>query len=96
MADALRGSSGSGETMYNEMILRLMAEAEVEVRRWGNSLAVIVPAEVAKAEGLQPGDRAFLRILKVRRPDPRSFGLLRDRPLDAQALKERLRREHEW
>lgn len=74
----------------------LMSEAEVEVRRWGNSLAVIVPAEIAKAAELRPGDRALMRIMKVRHPDPRSFGLLKQKPMDAQALKDRLRREHEW
>jgi antitoxin component of MazEF toxin-antitoxin module len=73
-----------------------MSEAEVEVRKWGNSLAVIVPAEVARAEELRPGDRALVRIMKVRHPDPRSFGFLRERRLDAQALKDRLRREHAW
>lgn len=77
-------------------ILCLMGEAEVEIRKWGNSLAFIVPADVAKAEELRPGDRALVRIMKVRRPDPRSFGYLQDKPIDAQALKDQLRREHEW
>lgn len=73
-----------------------MVETEVEVRKWGNSLGVIIPADVAKAEGLQANDRAILRIMKVRYPDPLAFGFLKDKPLDAQALKDRLRREHEW
>jgi hypothetical protein len=73
-----------------------MSEAEVEVRKWGNSLAFILPADIAKAESLQPGDRALVRIMKVRHPDPRSFGFLQAKPLDAQALKDRLRREHAW
>ena len=79
-----------------EAIPCLMSETEVEVRKWGNSLAFILPADIAKAEALQPGDRALVRIMKVRYPDPRAFGFLKTKPLDAQALKDRLRREHDW
>lgn len=73
-----------------------MTETEVEVRKWGNSLGIIIPADVAKAEGLKEHDRALIRIMKVRHPDPRSFGSLRDLKIDAQKLKDQLRREHEW
>lgn len=77
------------------MIHRLMSETEVEVRKWGNSLGVLIPAEIAKAEGLKPHDRALIRIMKVRYPDARSFGSLKDLKIDAQALKDQLRREHD-
>lgn len=73
-----------------------MAETEVEVRKWGNSLGVIIPAEIVKAEGLKPHDKAWIRITKLRYPDPRSFGMLKDTKLNAQEIKDRLRREHEW
>jgi len=74
----------------------MMIEAEVEVRKWGNSLGFVIPADVAKAEGLKPRDRAIVRIMKVRHPDPRSFGSLKDLKINARELKDRLRREHEW
>ena len=78
------------------MILCLMTETEVEVRKWGNSLGIVIPADVAKAEDLKPHDRALVRIMKVRYPDPRSFGSLKDLKINAQELKDRLRREHDW
>lgn len=77
------------------MIQCLMSEAEVEVRKWGNSLAIIVPADVAKAEDLHPNDRALIRIMKVRYPDPRAFGFLKASRIDPQAMKDEIRRE-EW
>jgi antitoxin component of MazEF toxin-antitoxin module len=72
-----------------------MAETEVEVRKWGNSLGIVIPADIVRAEGLAPHDRALVRIMKVRRPDPRAFGFLRAKTIDAQAAKDRLRSEHE-
>lgn len=56
------------------------------MRKWGRRLAVIVPPEVAMAQDLRPGDRALLRIKKVRYPDPRSFGFLRETCIEAQKL----------
>lgn len=75
--------------MYNSM-----DEVEVEVRRWGNSLGVIIPAETVRREGLSAADKVRLQIAKVRRPDPASFGSLRDLKIDAAAAKEALRKEH--
>lgn len=72
-----------------------MTETEVEVRKWGNSLGIVIPAEIAKAEGLKPHDRALIRIMKIRYPDPRSFGSLKGWKIDAQKVKEELRRDHE-
>ncbi|HUR68346.1 MAG TPA: AbrB/MazE/SpoVT family DNA-binding domain-containing protein [Candidatus Thermoplasmatota archaeon] len=72
-----------------------MSETEVEVRKWGNSLGIIIPADVAREEGLKEHDRALVRIMKVRYPHPSSFGSLKDLKLDAQKLKDQLRRDHE-
>ena len=72
-----------------------MAETEVEVRKWGNSLGIIIPAEIAKAEGLKPNDKAIVRITKVRYPDPRSFGSLKGWKVDPQDAKDELRRDRE-
>lgn len=72
-----------------------MIETEVEIRRWGNSLGIVIPSDLAKAEGLNPHDRALIRIMKVRYPAPGSFGHLKEWKVDAQNLKDELRREHE-
>jgi len=72
-----------------------MAETEVEVRKWGNSLGIVIPADVVKAEGLKPHDRAIMRIMKIRYPDPKSFGSLKGWKIDPQRLKDDLRRDHD-
>ncbi|MBI2078620.1 MAG: AbrB/MazE/SpoVT family DNA-binding domain-containing protein [Euryarchaeota archaeon] len=72
-----------------------MEEATVEVRRWGNSLGVIIPAEAARREGIGPKDEVLIRVTKVRRPAAGSFGSLRGWAMDAQRFKDELRREHE-
>jgi len=35
-----------------------------KVRRWGNSLGLIVPADVARARGLRDGDQVDIEIRK--------------------------------
>lgn len=74
----------------------MTTDVEAEVRKWGNSLGVIIPADAAKAEGLKAHDKVMLRFFKVRYPDPSFFGSARDWKIDAQKLKDQLRREHEW
>jgi len=73
-----------------------VSETEVEIRKWGNSLGIVIPAEIAKAEGLKPHDKAWIKIMKIRYSDPRAFGFLKDSKLNAQEIKDRLRKEHEW
>jgi hypothetical protein len=79
--------------MYHQAI-RQMTDVETEVKKWGNSLGVIIPAEAARAEGLRAGSRVLVRVFRVREPLAGSFGSLRGAGIDAQRLKDRLRREH--
>lgn len=46
---------------------------EVELKEWGNSIGLIVPAEKLKELGLQKGDRIEIEILQKKRVD--GFGL---------------------
>jgi antitoxin MazE len=57
----------------------------MQVFRWGNSLAIRLPAAVVEALDLKDGDQIEVRII-----DPRDFELSRDRSRE-EAL-ERLRR----
>lgn len=52
-----------------------MAEIDAEVKKWGNTLGIRVPAAVAHAEGIRPGDRVHVRIERVIAPDPEFVGL---------------------
>jgi antitoxin MazE len=59
----------------------------VQVAKWGNSLAVRLPAECARAVGLRDGDRVDLRVGPAG-----EITLTPERPFDKDAFVERLRR----
>ena len=67
-----------------------MPRARGRVRRWGSSLGIVVPSEVAKELRLKAGDEVVLEI------DPAgveaAFGSLKDWDVDPQKLKDELRR----
>jgi antitoxin MazE len=62
-----------------------MSEGLMQVSKWGNSLAVRLPAEVVEALDLKEGDQIEIRIANTR-----EFAVRRD-PARQQAL-DRLRR----
>ena len=49
-------------------------EIDAEVKKWGNSLGIRVPAALAHDEGIRPGDTVRVRIEKLKRPHPDAFG----------------------
>lgn len=68
---------------------------EGRLRRWGNSLALLIPSTVARAEHLKAGDQVRAVVVKPRRPKPAAFGLLKDLNLDLQRMKDRIREEED-
>jgi hypothetical protein len=69
-----------------------MTATRSTVRRWGSSLAAVIPPEVLRAEGLREGDEVVLEVRKARALRD-VFGILSDKPLKAQAVKDAIRRE---
>jgi len=61
-----------------------------KVRRWGSSLGIVVPSEVAKELRLKAGDKVVLEINQAGIED--AFGSLRDWAVNPQRLKDDLRR----
>ena len=55
-----------------------MAMAETKIKRWGNSLALIVPKDIAKHEDLREGDIVKIDISKEKRVD--AFGMFKGGP----------------
>jgi len=67
-----------------------MSRAHAKVRRWGSSLGIVVPREVAKELRLKAGDDV---VLEINQPGIEvAFGSLRDWVVDPQKLKDELRR----
>lgn len=52
-----------------------MPEIDAEVKKWGNTLGIRVPAAVAHAAGIRQGDAVHVTIEKVHRPNPDFFGM---------------------
>lgn len=69
-----------------------MARFHAKVRRWGSSLATVIPPEALKEEAIQEGDEVFLEVRKALGPAD-VFGMLRGTPIDTQAFDDETRRE---
>lgn len=55
-----------------------MSMTETKIKRWGNSLALIIPKEIAKQEELNAGDVVKIDISKEKRID--AFGMFKGAP----------------
>ena len=69
-----------------------MMEFDAKVKKWGNSLAVVLPHDEAKSDGLKQDQKLHVIVLQKSNAVRRSFGRLPGlRP--AQQLKDELRKE---
>ncbi len=55
-----------------------MSMTETKIKQWGNSLALIIPRDIAKREELNAGDIVKVEISKEKRVDV--FGILKGMP----------------
>ena len=55
-----------------------MAMTEIKIKKWGNSLALIIPREITKLEDLNEGDIVKMDISKEKRVD--AFGMFKGAP----------------
>jgi len=55
-----------------------MAVIEVKIKKWGNSIGLIIPKDIIKIEDLNVGDTVKVDIEKGKRID--SFGILKGMP----------------
>lgn len=51
-----------------------VTEIDAEVKKWGNSLGIRVPAALAHEQGIEPGDTVRVRIEKLTVPHHSFFG----------------------
>ena len=67
-----------------------MVATRATVRRWGSSLGLVIPREVARRLHLEPGDDVVVDLNRAGVAE--AFGSLRDWAVDPQKLKDELRR----
>ena len=63
---------------------------EVKVKKWGNSMGVIIPSEVIEASNLRENDSICLTIVKKANFSD-VFGMIKDRKMSGQAFKDMVR-----
>jgi len=67
-----------------------MTRTRARVRRWGSSLGIVVPSQIAKELRLKAGDEVVLEIDQGGIEE--AFGSSKDWIVDPQKLKDELRR----
>ena len=65
---------------------------ESKLKKWGNSIGVIIPSEALKEENLKDGEDIVIEIKKKNKVRD-LFGSLKDWKIDSQKLKEELRKD---
>lgn len=65
---------------------------EVRVRKWGNSMGIILPKEIVEREKLEENKKIMINIIK--KADLSDiFGMIKNRKISAQKMKDLSRKE---
>jgi len=64
---------------------------KAKVRKWGSSLGIVIPKEVAEAKGVRPGDEVVAEIKKLSSVGE-IFGSLKGWRKPTQRIKEEVRK----
>lgn len=70
-----------------------MIELKTKLRKWGNSLGVVVPFSKISKEDVEEGQEVTIFISKQKPDVKRIFGKLRKWKIDSQKVKDKLREE---
>jgi len=64
---------------------------KVKARKWGNSVGIVIPKEIADSKGIEPGDEVLVEMAKLPKADE-IFGSLKGWKRSAQQIKDEARR----
>lgn len=67
-------------------------EIRTHLRKWGNSLGIVVPLEVLKSKNFKDGEEVIITIDR-KRSIRELFGSLKGKKLNAQKIKDNIRME---
>ena len=70
-----------------------MVELKSEVRKWGNSLGLIIPKEIVKKEHLKPGQKVTALLLKESNVLKKTFGMAKGWKTPTKKILEKTDRE---
>ena len=69
-----------------------MVLVKARIREWGNSLGIIIPQEKVEEAGLVKNQEVTIEV-RVENPVKAAFGSLKGWKIDAQKVKDELRKE---
>ena len=67
-------------------------KVQTVLRKWGNSIGVVIPKEIIEKEQLREGEEVFI-IIESKNDLKEVFGSLKDWKINTQKLKDELRKE---
>ncbi len=71
-----------------------MVEAEAEVRKWGNSLGIIIPKETVKRENIREKEKIRFIIVRDSSALKETFGMVKGKwKKSARQIKDQARKE---
>lgn len=76
--------------MYNSNITEGDKMAEIVVKKWGNSLGIIIPNEIVKQKQLEEGDVVFIPDIMKKADLTPVYGSIK-RKMSGQAFKDMVR-----
>ena len=66
---------------------------QVKVRKWGNSMGLLVPSEIAKKEKMRDNQKLDIVILSKSKTLEKTFGMLKEWTKPTQQIKGEIKRE---
>ena len=65
---------------------------ETRLRRWGNSIGIVIPTELLRQKNLKEGEEIVIEIEK-KEPISKIFGSLKNWKKSSQKMKDEIRKE---
>lgn len=94
MEDFFRKLIKQNISFLYELYIRItMLEFETKIKKWGNSLGIVIPKEKFNGETLKENDSLIIFAMKKNDAAKKTFGILKDWKITGQEAKDRARRE---
>lgn len=70
-----------------------MPIVEVKAKKWGNSIGLIIPSDIARKEKIKENQKVDIVILPKKKTLEKTFGMLKNWKKPTQQIKDEIRRE---
>ena len=70
-----------------------MSLIQVKAKKWGNSIGLLVPSEIAKHEKIRENQKLDIIILSKSKTLEKTFGMLKEWTKPTQQIKDEIKRD---